>query len=133
MIRISQKTYAIIFQKPYATVKVQFLPPQERHGKVNKEKVAFNIINASCGDIDVQGVWLLSSYNRQIFSKTLDAQIPFRVVEDGRVTFVVPVAELKAALNRSVDDTITEALVYDKNGHKHAGRVDPAVQEELAR
>ncbi len=125
------KTLSIIRQKPYATVKVQLTPQRDRSGKVNKELITFTIINDSFGEIDVQKVWFLTSFNRQISSKTIDSKMPIRVLEDGRATYFVPIDELKAALNKSVGETINKAVVFDKNGRQHVGRVDKAVQGEF--
>ena len=57
--------------------------------------------------------------------------MPIKVLEDGRATYFVPIDELKAAMNKSVGETIIKAVVFDKNGRKHVGRVDKAVQGEF--
>ena len=130
--KIVTKAYSIIFLKPYATVKAQFTPQRDSSGKATKEFISFTISNASFGDIDVQRIWFLTSFNRQIFSQSIDSKLPAKVMENDRVNFSVPVEELKAALNRRVGETIFKAVVFDKNERKFDGRVGKAIQEALA-
>jgi hypothetical protein len=130
---VFKKTYSIIFTKPYATVKVKYLPQKDGSGTVTNELIEFSIINESFGDIEVQRIWFLTSYNRPVYSEFIDSQMPIKVPENDRATYLVPIEELKAALNRNVSDTIIQAVVCDKAGHKHAGLVDRAVQEQLAK
>ena len=58
--------------------------------------------------------------------------MPIKVLENDRATYLVPIEELEAALNRSVGETIVKAVVLDKKEYKHVGRVDKVAQEELA-
>lgn len=127
------KTYSIIFTKPYATVKVRFRPPRDGPDKATNESIEFTIINESFGEIDVQRIWFLTSFNRPVFSEFIDSQMPVKVLENDRATYFVPVEELKAALNRSVGETIIKAVVLDKNEYKHVGRVGKEAQEQIAR
>ena len=126
------KTYSIIFTRPYATVKVKFRPQVDGDDKATKESIEFTIINESFGEIDVQRIWFLTTFNRPVFSEFIDSQMPIKVLENDRATYFVPVEELKASLNRSVGETIVKAVVLDKNEYKHVGRVDKEVQEHLA-
>ena len=127
------KTYSIIFIKPYATVKVKFRPQGDGPDKATEESIEFTIINEGFGEIDVQRIWFLTSFNRPVFSKFIDSKMPIKVLEDNRATYFVPIEELKASLNRSVGETIIKAVVLDKNEYKHVGRVDKVAQEHLAR
>ena len=127
------KTYSIICRKPYVAVEVVYAPQRGKSGEVTKELIAFTIINRSGPEIDVQRIWFLTSFNRPIFSKSIDAKMPIKVPGKRRATYFVPIEELKAALNKSVGETITEAVVFDKTEHKHVGRVDKVAQEEFAK
>jgi len=127
------KTYSIICRKPYVTVKVEFAPQRDRDGKVTKELIAFTIINERGPEIDAKGIWFLTSFRRPIFSKFIDSKMPIKVLKKDRATYFVPMEELKTALNKSVGETIIEAVVFDKAEHKHVGRVNEAVQEEFAK
>ena len=126
------KAYSIIFTKPYATVNAQYKPQRDNSGKATNNLMALTIINESFGDIDVQRFWFLTSYNRLVPSKSVDAKLPVKVLENDRVSYLVPVDELKAALNKRVGETVIKAVIYDKNDHKFDGRVDKVTQKALA-
>ena len=130
---VAVKTYSIICKKPYVTVKVQFTPQRDRAGKVTKELIAFTIINESGPEIDVQRIGFLTSFNRLLLPEFLDSKLPIKVLGKDRATYFLPIEELKAALNKSVGETIVEAVVFDKTEHKHVGRVDKVAQEEFAK
>ncbi|MFC1942581.1 hypothetical protein ACFLWU_05120 [Chloroflexota bacterium] len=127
------KAYSIVLIKPYATVKLEYLPEKGSSGKATQASLSLNIINDGIPDIDVQKIWLVTSYNRIVFSEFLDSKTPVLVAEDDRVTYSIPIQEIKSALNRKVGDTIIKAVALDKNGRQHVGRVNKATQEELAR
>ena len=133
ILEIFKKTYYLISLKPYATVKVQLIPQRDTPGKITEELIALTIINECFGEIDVQRIWFLTSFKRQIISESINLKIPVKVLENDRATYYMPIEELKTALNKSVGETITEAVVFDKNEHKHVGRVDKAVQEEFSK
>lgn len=127
------KTYSVICRKPYATAEVKYAPQRDRSGEVTKELIAFTIINGSSPEIDVEKSWFLTSFNRPISSKLIDSKMPIKVLGKRRATYFVPMEELKAALNKSVGETITKTVVFDKTEHKYTGRVDKVTQEEFAR
>lgn len=127
------RNYSIICNRPYVTAEVVCVPQRSKSGKATKELIAFTVINASGPDIEVQRVWFISSFNRHIFSEFIDSKMPMGVSRKNRETYFVPLEEFRAALNKSVGETIAEAVVFDKNEHKHVGRVDKAVQEEFAK
>ena len=130
---VFRKTYSIIRTKPYATVKVRFAQQGEGAGKVIEELIALTIINEGFGVIDVQKVWFLTSYNRPIYSESIDSKMPIKVLENDRATYFIPIEELKMLLNRSAGETITRAVVLDKAEHKYEGRVDKVAQEEFTK
>ena len=126
--------YNIILRKPFLTVnKVQYSPQRDSSGKVTEELIAFTIANESCDEIEVQRIWFLTSFNRPIFSKVIDSKVPLKMLVNDRATYLVPIEELKAPLNKNVGETITEVVVLDKTEHQNIGRVDRVAQEELAR
>lgn len=127
------RIYSVIRKKPYLTVEVKYAPQRDRSDKVTKELIAFTIINESGPEVEVQKTWFLTSFNRPVLSKFIDSKIPIKVLEKNRATYFVPIEEFKTALNRSVGETITKAIVLDQTEHKHTGRVDKVTQEELAR
>jgi len=130
---VAIKTYSAICKKPYVTVKVQFTPQRDRAGKVTKELIAFTIINESSPEIDVQRIWFLTSFNRHLSPEFINSKMPIKVLGKDRATYFMPIEELKAALNKSVGETIIEAVVFDKTEHKYAGRVDRLAQAEFAK
>jgi len=127
------KAYSIICRKPYVTVEVKYAPQRGKSGEVTKEEIAFTIINESGPEIDVQRIWFLTSFNRPISSKHVDSKMPIKVRRKDRATYFVPIEEFKAALNKSVGETIIKAAVLDNTEHIHVGRVDKVAQEELAK
>ena len=84
-------------------------------------------------EIDIQRIWFLTSFNRPIFSELLDSKTPLKVLGKDRATYFLPMEELKAALNRSVGETIVQAVAFDRTEHKYFGRVDRVAQEEFAK
>jgi hypothetical protein len=127
------KTYSVILRKPYISIKVQYAPRRDRSGQVTKEMMAFTITNEGVHEIEIQRIWLVTSFNRPIFSELLDSKMPLRMLGKDKATYFLPMAALKAALNRVVGDTIVEAIAFDKTGHKYAGRVDRIAQEEFGK
>jgi hypothetical protein len=127
------KGYAIVRLKPYATVKVRYSPQGDSSGKVDRESVALTVSNGSFGEIDVQRIWFLTSFNRPVYSESIDSNLPVKVSEDNQATYFVPVTELKAALNKIVGETIVKAVALDKDGHRYEGRADRVTQEALVR
>jgi len=128
------QVYSIILRKPFLTVKkVKYTPQRDRSGEVTRELISFTVVNESCHDIDVQRIWFLTSFNRQIFSDSIDAKMPVKMPENDRATYFVPVEELKAALNKIVGETITKVVAFDKAGHPNTGRVDQVAQEVFAK
>ncbi len=127
------KIYSIILRKPYTEVTVHYTPRTDRTCKVTKELIAFTVNNVSGPEIEVRKIWFLTSFNRPVFSEFLDAKLPLKVRTRDKATFIVPVEDLKAALNKSAGETIDEAVITDQNDHKHAGRAAKAVQEFFAR
>ena len=95
--------------------------------------MAFTIINESVPVINLQRAWFLTAYNRIAPSAFLDAKMPVKVVKREKTTFFFPFNELKAALNKNVNDTIAEAVVMDEAGHKFSGRVDKKAQADFSR
>jgi len=127
------KIYSIIRNKPYVTAEVVYVPQRGKSGEVAKEEIAFTIINESGPEIEVQRLWFLTSFNRPIFSKHVDSKMPIKVRRKDRATYFVPIEEFKAALNKSVGETIIKAAVLDNTEHIHVGRVDKVAQEELTK
>lgn len=127
------RAYSAIFRKQYVAVKVQLVPQRDKSEPGTKELIAFTIINESGPDIEVQEAWFLTSFNRRIFSKFIDSKMPIKMRRKDRATYFMPIEELKATLNERVGETITEAVVFDKTQHQHIGRVDEAVEVELAK
>ncbi len=127
------KTYSIILKKPYVAVRVTYTPQTDRTGKVTKELIAFTIINESGPEVDIQRAWFSTSFRRQIFSEFINAKLPVKVRRKDRATYIVPMEDLKAALNKRGGDTIVEAAVLDKTGRRYAGRVDKTAQEEFSK
>ena len=126
VLELFKKAFSIILSKPYATVKVSCSPQKDN------ADIEFSIINESFKDIEVNSICFLTNYNRQVPSAYLDSRMPITVPEDGRVTYSIPIEELRASLNKSVGDRITRALVFDQTQHKHIGFVDKAAQEAIA-
>ena len=81
ILEIFKKTYYLISLKPYATVKVQFIPQRDTPGKITEELIALVIINECFGEIDVQRIWFLTSFKRQIISESINSEIPVKVLE----------------------------------------------------
>jgi hypothetical protein len=133
LIEMSQKIYAVILRKPYVTIKVQHVPSRDRSGTVTKETIALTIINEGVQEVEVQRVWLLTSFNRPVFSDLLDSKMPIRILARDRTTYFMPMESLKAALNRSAGETIVRAVAFDKTERKHTGRVDRVAQAEFVR
>jgi len=127
------KVYSVILRKPYITVKVQYAPRRDRSGKVTQEMIAITIINEGFLENDIKRAWFLTSFKRAVFSELLDSKMPLRVSGRDRVTYFMPSEELKADLNRSIGETIVQAVVLDSIEHKYLGRVDKVVQEEFAK
>jgi hypothetical protein len=127
------KVYAIILRKPYITARVQYTPRRDRSGKVTQEMLAFTIINEGFLQIEVQRVWFLTSFNRPVFSELLDSKMPLKISGRDRFTYFVPMKELKAALNRSIGETIAQAVVLDSTEHRFTGRADKVAQAEFAK
>ena len=127
------RTYSIIRNRPYVTAEVVCVPQRSKSGKATGELVAFTVINESGPDIEVQRVWFISSFNRHIFSEFIDSKMPMRVSRKNRETYFVPLEEFGAALNKSVGETITKAVVSDKTGRRYESRIGKVAQEELAK
>jgi len=127
------KTYSVICNKPYVKAEVVYVPQKGKSGEVTKEEIALTIINEGGPEIEVQRIWFLTSFNRPIFSKYVDSKMPIKVRKKDRATYFVPIEEFKAALNKSVGETIIKTAVLDNMEHTHIGRVDKVTQEELAK
>ena len=127
------KIYSLILNKPFVALEVVYVPKRSKSGELTREEIAFTIINASGPEIEVHRVWFLTSFNRRIFSTYVDSKMPVKVRKKDRATYFIPIEEFRAALNKSVGETITKAAVSDSTGHIHVGRVDKAAQEELAK
>ena len=128
------QVYSILFRKPFLTVsKLQYTPQKDESGKITEELVSFTIANESSSDIEVQRIWFVTSFNRPIFSQSIDAKTPVKMPENARVTFSLPVGELKAELNKSAGDTIAKVVVLDKTGHQSVGRVKAEAQKVFAK
>ena len=59
--------------------------------------------------------------------------MPIKLSENDRITYPVPIEELKAALNQNVGETITEVVAFDQTEHGNVGRFGKALQEEFSR
>lgn len=127
------RIYAVICRRPYVAVEVQYAPQRDRAGEVTAELIAFTITNVSGPEIEIHRAWFLTSFNRSISSKLLDSKMPVKVRGKDRATYFIPVEEFKAALNKSVGETITKAVVLSKTDSQHVGRVDKVTQEEFAK
>jgi hypothetical protein len=125
-----KQIYFIIFRKPFLTVnKVQYTPQRDESGKITEELISFTIVNDSCREIDVQRIWFMTSFNRPVFLESFDSKTPVKMLENDRITYSLPVEELKAVLNKNVGETITGVIVLDKAEHQNVGRVKIQVQE----
>ena len=129
----AQKMYSVILRKPYVTVKVQYAPQRDRDGKVTKDLFAFTIINASSPEVELKKGWFLTSYNRPVYSEAVDSKFPVKVAGRDRITYFLPIEEIKNELNKNAADTIAEAVVSDETGRRYSSRVDKATQEEFAK
>ncbi len=127
------KMYSAFCRKSYVSVKVQLVPSKDKSNPADKRLVAFTIINESGPDIEVEEAWFLTSFNRRILTGYIDSKMPEKILSKDRAIYFVPLEELKAALNKSVGETITQAAVFDKTQRIHTGRVDKAVEREFAR
>ena len=94
---------------------------------VKKNKLTFS------SEMEVQRIWFKTTFNRLIFSESIDAKLPLKISLNDRVTFPVPVEELKPALNPRIGDTITEVAVYDQNKRENVGRFSKAAQAALSK
>jgi len=126
-----KKTYSTMFYRPYVAVEVQLVPPKDKSGL--PELVAFTVINESGPDIEIQETWFLTSYNRRILSTHIESKLPEKVLSKDRAIYFVPLEELKAALNKGIGETITQAVVFDKAEHLHTGRVDTLAELAFAK
>ena len=116
----------IILRKPFLTVdKAQYVP--------QKESIEFTVANESSHENDIQKIWLLTSYNRPIFSEAIDSKLPVKMLVNDRVTYSLPVEELRAILNKGAGETITDVVVLDKNGRQNVGRLKKSAKEALAK
>ena len=128
-----EQVYYIVCRKPFLTVKVQSAPQRDGSGQGTEASIVFTIINESCGDMEVQRIWFLTSFNRPVFSEFLDSKTPLKMMVNNRVTYSVPIEELKSALNKSVGETINKVVVFDQAGHQNSGRLVKALQEEFTK
>jgi hypothetical protein len=126
-----KKTISVICYRPYVAVEVQLVPPKDKSG--TPELIAFTVINEIGPDIEVQEAWFLTSYNRRILCKYIDSKLPEKVLSKDRAIYFVPLEELKAALNKGIGETITEAVVFDKAEHLHTGRVHKLAEIAFAK
>ena len=133
IIEWGRQLYCIIFGKPFLTVQVKPIPQGDRSGKETKKLTAFTIANESSHDMDVKRIWFLTSFNRPIFFESLDSKMPIKLSENERITYPVPIEELKAALNQSAGETITEVVALDQTDHGNVGRFGKALQEAFSR
>ena len=128
------KMYSAFCRKSYVAVKVQLVPSKDKSNPAAKELVALTIINESGPDIEVEEAWFLTSFNRRILTTYIDSKMPEKVLSKDRAIYFIPLEELKAALNKSIGETITQAAIFDKGAQRvHAGRVDKAAELEFAR
>ncbi len=127
-----KKTYFIILAKPYADVKFRLTTRKDASGK-DGDFIALSVINTGFGEMEVQRVWFLTYYNRIVDSSFIDSKMPVKLAESDRVTYLVPVAELKVALNKGAGDSIAQAVVLDKKGNQFTGRLSETIQKQLAK
>ena len=133
ILELFKRAYFLILQKPYATVKIEYMPQRDTSDKITEELITLTIINECFGEIDIQGFWFLTTFNRQVFSESVNSKIPVKVPENDRATYYIPIKELKNTLNKSVGETITKAVVFDQNEYSHIGRVAKEIQEIFAK
>lgn len=127
IIEAGRQVACIILRKPFLAIKIQS-SPNDVAGKEAGRLVTLTVANESSGDIDVKSISFLTSFNRSISSEVLDGELPASLKENDRVAYTVPIAELKAALNQTVGETITEVVVSDQAGRDNVGRFDKATQ-----
>jgi len=133
ILEAAQKTYARLLRKPHVTVRVQYAPKKDRTGQIMQEMFALTIINESGPAIDIGKAWLLTSFNRPIFSELIESKLPVKIPTQDRCTSFLPMDDLKAVLNKKVKETYLEAVVTDSTGHQYTGRVDVTAQDMFAR
>jgi hypothetical protein len=129
----SRQLYSIVLRKPFLTVKVQAAPKIAGSVKATGESPVLTIANESNHEMEIRQIWFMTSYNRRISSEALDAKLPVKLPVNERVTYTVPVEELKAALNKSIEDTITEVVVADQAGRENTSRFNKAAQAAFAK
>jgi hypothetical protein len=127
------KAYSAFFRKQYITIRVRLIPQREQSNPETPKEIAFSVLNESGPDIVVQEAWFLTSYRRRVFSQTIDSKMPINVRSKDRTTHFLPFDELKSALNGHIKETITHAVVFDKNQHQYQSRIDEALEKELAK
>jgi hypothetical protein len=128
-----QQLLFIILKKPFLSVKVQSAPQRGRPGQETEEPISFTIANESSSEMEVQRIWFRTSFNRLIFPESIESKLPVKMSLNDRVTYPMPVEELKTALNQNVGDTITEVVVYDQNKHENIARFNKAAQAEFSK
>lgn len=127
------KTYAVVRNKPYATGQILYIPQKGKSGEITKEEIALTVINEAGPQMEVKRVWFLTSFNRPVFSQYVDSRMPIKLRKKDRATYFVPIEEFKAALNKSIKETITKTVVLDATERQYAASVDKATQQQLAK
>lgn len=127
------KLLSAVLGKSYVSIKVQFMPQKESSNPGVDKRLAVTFINESGPDIEIKEAGFLTSFNRRIFSETLNTRMPVRIRSKDREIYILPAEELKAQLNEKVGETITQAVVYDRAQNKFSGRVDKQVEAEFTR
>jgi hypothetical protein len=125
-----EQVYKIVLRKPFLTVNIEREP--QRAGN-NKASIEFTVANEGSSDMEARRIWFLTSYNRPVYSETLDARTPLKMPVNARATFSVHLDELKSALNKAMSETVIKVVVADQNGGLNSGRLSPALQAELSR
>ena len=128
-----EQVLLIVRRKPFLTVKAQSTLQGHTSAEANEASLVFTVFNKSSHDIELQNIWFLTSFNRPIFSELLDSKMPVKMLENDRVTYSIPIVELKSALNKSIGETINRVVIFHSSGRQNSGRLSKAIQEELTK
>lgn len=121
------KAFNIVFQKPFLSIKAHISEDSDKRGNID-----FKISNDSFGDLELNHIWFITSYNRPLYTELTDGLTPLKVSEDFGQVFSVPVEYLKNLLNKVDKEYITRIAVSDAKGKIFVNRLDSKAQKILS-
>lgn len=125
-----EQVYKIVLRQPFLTVNIEREP---KRGGNNKASIEFTVANEGSTDMEATRIWFLTSFNRPVYSATVDERTPLKMPVNARATFSVRLDEIKAELNSQMGETVKKVVVADQTGKLNSGRLNPAVQAEISR